>query len=81
MSDQTDPNMSAQALAAQNSLARALMGRVLPNNMLNILGSGMASNAGSALSSAAYRNHVREAQALGQTPMTPQQFQAMQQGQ
>jgi hypothetical protein len=38
------------------------------------LGSGMAQQAATTLQTLAYRRHVQEAQALGQQPMTPQEF-------
>lgn len=77
----SDPNTSAQALAGQNSLTRALLDRVLPQNRLAAVGQGLAGNAGAAINGRAYQMHVREATALGQTPMSPEQFAAMQRGQ
>ncbi len=44
------------------------------------LGSGMAQQAAQQMQNRPYQMHVQEAQAMGQTPMTPQQF-MMQQGQ
>lgn len=43
------------------------------------LGTGAASNAAQAINGRAYQMHVQEAQALGQQPLTPQQFAAQQQ--
>lgn len=40
------------------------------------LGSGMAEQARQDLLGRAYQLHVQEARALGQTPMTPEQFAA-----
>ena len=40
------------------------------------LGSGMARQAANAMMSQPYRAHVQEAKALGQVPMTPQEFAA-----
>lgn len=46
-----------------------------PNqNPQQALGSGMARNAANTLLSKPYQMHVQEAKALGQTPMTPEQF-------
>ena len=39
-----------------------------------ILGAGMAQDAAKVLQSRAYQLHVQEAKALGQTPLTPEQF-------
>lgn len=44
------------------------------------LGNGMARQAANDLLQRNYRMHVEEAKALGQTPMTPQQFAASQRG-
>lgn len=44
------------------------------------LGSGMARQAATQLQALPYRRHVQEAQALGQQPMTPQEFAAQQRG-
>jgi hypothetical protein len=38
------------------------------------LGNGMAQQAATTLQTLAYRRHVQEAQALGQQPMSPQEF-------
>ena len=43
-----------------------------------MLGSGMAQQAAQGMQSQPYRLHVQEAQALGQQPMTPEQFMAQQ---
>lgn len=52
-------------------LAQMLMGKpAAPQPM------GMVGNAAQAMTSRPYNLHVQEAQALGQTPMTPQQFAA-----
>lgn len=79
--DPIDPNTSPQALASQNTLMRALMERILPQNRLAMVGQGMAANAGAAINGRAYQQHVQEATALGQQPMTPEQFAVMQRGQ
>lgn len=76
-----DVNDDPRALAAQNSLTRAVLGRMLPQNMLSVLGSGLAGNAASAINGTAYRQHVAEMMALGQTPLTPEQFAKQQGGQ
>lgn len=39
-----------------------------------LLGSGMVQQAAQIMQSRPYQLHVQEAQALGQTPLTPQQF-------
>ncbi len=41
---------------------------------LGLLGSGMAGQAAQVLQSRPYQLHVQEMQALGQQPMTPDQF-------
>jgi hypothetical protein len=41
---------------------------------MGLLGSGMAQNAASAIQSRPYMQHLAEAKALGQQPMTPEQF-------
>jgi hypothetical protein len=79
-----DPNTSRQALAAQNSFGQALLGRLMPwaGKPAGLLGAGMAQTAtAQTLQSRPYQIHVQEAQALGQTPLTPEQFAATQQGQ
>jgi len=53
-----------------NKLA-VLLGGTPPEQLL---GSGMAADAAKVLKSRAYQLHVQEAKALGQTPMTPEQF-------
>lgn len=45
-----------------------------------LLGSGAAQQAAQTIQSRAYQLHVQEARALGQQPMTPEQFMQMQQG-
>jgi hypothetical protein len=40
------------------------------------MGNGMARQAANAMMSRPYQMHVQEAKALGQQPMTPQQFAA-----
>lgn len=57
-------------------LAQMLMGK--PSNPQPM---GMVGNAAQAMQSRPYQLHVQEAQAMGQTPMTPQQFAAQQSGQ
>lgn len=44
------------------------------------LGGGMARQAANALLSGPYRRHVEESKALGQQPMTPEQFSQQQRG-
>jgi hypothetical protein len=61
-----------------NALLQALMGRAAPQNML---GAGMAADAAAILQSRPYQLHVQESKALGQPPMTPEQFAASQRGQ
>jgi hypothetical protein len=56
-----------------------LLARILPQGMMGLLGSGMAQNAASAIQSRPYMQHLAEAKALGQQPMTPEQFMQMQQ--
>jgi hypothetical protein len=68
-----DP-LSPQSLAAQNTYWQALKDRVLPQQAQGLLGPGMAQQAAVILQSRPYQLHVQEAQALGQTPLTPEQF-------
>lgn len=56
-------------------------GQMPPQGMQPPLGAGMAQQAAQQMQNRPYQMHVQEAQALGQTPMTPQQFMAQQQGQ
>jgi len=72
-----DPNTDPKALASQNTIMGALLGRLLPAIPL---GSGMAAQAADILQSRPYQLHVQEARALGQTPLTPEQFAATQSG-
>jgi len=72
-----DPNMDAKSLAAENTFMGALLGRLMPTPPL---GNGMAAQAAAVLASRPYQIHVQEAQALGQTPLTPEQFAATQGG-
>lgn len=72
-----DPNMDAKSLAAQNTFMGALLGRLMPTAPL---GTGMAAQAAAILQSRPYQLHVQEAKALGQTPLTPEQFAATQTG-
>tara|TARA_R110000868_G_scaffold199448_2_gene446088 strand:+ start:267 stop:428 length:162 start_codon:yes stop_codon:yes gene_type:complete len=46
------------------------------NKLAALLGGGMAGNAAKVMSSRAYQLHVQEAQALGEKPLTPEQFAA-----
>jgi hypothetical protein len=68
-----DP-LSPQSLAAQNTYWQALKDRVLPQQPQGLLGPGMAQQAAAILQSRPYQLHVQEARALGQTPLTPEQF-------
>lgn len=72
-----DQNSDPAALAAQNSFARAILGRMLPQGAQGLLGAGMAQSAAGVLQSIPYQKHVQEMRALGQQPMDPQQFQQM----
>jgi hypothetical protein len=74
-----DP-LSPQSLAAQNTYWQALKDRVLPQQAQGLLGPGMAQQAAAILQSRPYQLHVQEARALGQTPLTPEQFMATQRG-
>lgn len=74
-----DPNTDAAALAAQNSFTRAILGRLLPQSAQGLLGAGMAQGAANVLQSIPYQRHLQEAAALGQPPMSPEQFQQMMQ--
>ena len=79
-----DPNLDPRALAAQNSYLDAIKQRLGMGGGLGapagLLGSGMAQGAAASLQMDPYRKHVQEAQALGQPPMTPEQFRQMSQG-
>lgn len=71
-----DP-LSAQALAAQNTYPAAVADRLrqlFGGNGLGMLGTGAAGQAATALSNLGYQRHVQEAQALGQQPMSPEQW-------
>lgn len=70
-----DP-FSPQNLQRENTFGRALVDRVAP-----MFGGGMAGQAASQLQSQPYMMHVREAQANGVKPMTPEEFQRFMQGQ
>lgn len=77
-----DPNLDPRALAKQNGYLDAIrqrlgMGGGQPSGLL---GNGMAQGAANAMQMDPYRKHVQEAQALGQQPMTPEQFRQMSQG-
>jgi hypothetical protein len=74
-----DP-LSQPALAQQNTFGRALLERVQGMGG-SLLGGGMAGQAANTIQSQPYLMHVREAQAQGQTPMTPEEFQVFMQGQ
>ena len=69
-----DP-LSPQALAAQNTYLQALKDRIFPQQAQSLLGSGAAQQTAALLQSRPYQLHVQEMQALGQTPLTPEQFQ------
>jgi hypothetical protein len=53
---------------------QGLLARILPQGMMGLLGSGMAQNAAASIQSRPYMQHLAEAKALGQQPMTPEQF-------
>ena len=74
-----DPNLDQAALASQNSFTRAILGRLLPQSAQGLLGAGMAQGAATTLQSIPYQRYLQEAQALGQQPMTPEQFRQMMQ--
>jgi hypothetical protein len=64
--------------------SQSLLGRLMANKQQapqGLLGSGMAQAAAAMMQSRPYQIHVQEAQALGQTPLTPEQFMATQNGQ
>lgn len=50
-----------------------------PTESKHPLGNGMAGRAADTLQSLPYRRHVQESQALGEAPMTPEQFARSQQ--
>jgi hypothetical protein len=70
-----DPNTDPRALAEQNSFWQALKARLVPQGLL---GQGMVQSASQSLQSRPYMLHVQEARAMGQEPMTPEQFQQSQ---
>ena len=72
-----DPNLSQHALKKQNSfldafLQRASGGMMGGPQVQPILGAQQA------MQSRPYQLHVQEAQAMGQQPMSPQEFEMMQ---
>jgi hypothetical protein len=74
--DQFDPRQMAQ----QNTFWQALKDRMTPTSM-GLLGGGAVQNAAQSMQNRPYQIHVQEAMALGQQPMTPEQFMQMQQRQ
>lgn len=68
-----DPNTDPKALAAQNTYWNALMHRLMPGRGMQNM--GLLGNAAGIAQSRPYMMHVQEAQALGQEPMSPEQFQ------
>lgn len=66
-----------------NKLAALLGGQQMPQRPAEQapLGQGMAKQAAAILQSRPYQLHVQEMQALGQQPMTPEQFMQMMQRQ
>jgi hypothetical protein len=67
----------------QTSFAQGLLGRLMPwakQAPQGLLGSGMAQNAAALIQSRPYQMHVQESRALGQQPLTPQQFHQTQVG-
>jgi hypothetical protein len=73
-----DPNESAYALKKQNSLWDAILQR----GTFGALGGGPQVSpilgAQKAMQSRPYQMHVQEAQAMGQQPMSPEEFEMMQ---
>lgn len=63
-------------LSKLQQLAALLMPK--PQPAQSMLGSGMVQQAAQALQSRPYQLHVQEAQAMGQQPLTPEQFAAQQ---
>jgi hypothetical protein len=59
------------------ALKRMLTGAAAPQGQ-GLLGSGMAAQGAQTLQSRPYMLHVQEARAMGQEPMTPEQFMRMQ---
>jgi hypothetical protein len=72
---------SPQALAQGNSYWQAIKDRITPTSM-GLLGGGAAQNAAQSMQGRPYQLYVQEALALGEQPMSPEQFmQQMQQRQ
>lgn len=59
-----------------NGFIQSLLARITPQSLL---GSGAAQQSAQVLQSRPYMLHVQEARALGQQPMTPEQFMQSQQ--
>jgi hypothetical protein len=74
--DQFDPRQAAQ----QNSFWQALKDRVTPTSM-GLLGGGAVQNAAQAMQGRPYQLYLQQAMALGEQPMTPEQFMQTQQQQ
>jgi hypothetical protein len=67
-----DP-FSPQALAQGNTYWQALKDRFAPSPM-GLLGSGAVQNAAQSMQNRPYQLYVQEAMAMGQQPMSPEQF-------
>lgn len=78
-------DLSAESLKKENTYGRAVKDRL--TELLKFspgtkaveakeapLGSGMAENARRALKSIPYQKHLQEAKAMGEKPMTPEEF-------
>lgn len=68
------PQMPPQGMPQQGIPPQGMAQQAQP-----MLGSGMAQQAAQIMQSRPYQLHMQEAQAMGQQPMTPEQF-MMQQG-
>ncbi len=68
---------SPQALAQGNTFWQALKDRMTPTSM-GLLGNGAVSNAAQTMQARPYDLYVREAMAMGQQPMSQEQFMQMQ---
>jgi hypothetical protein len=72
--DQFDPRQMAQ----QNTFWQALKDRMTPSPM-GLLGGGAVQNAAQAMQNRPYELYRQQAMALGEQPMTPEQFMQTQQ--
>lgn len=68
--DQFNP----QALAQGNTYGQAFKDRLAELLGSNSMGNGMAQNAAAAMQNRPYQLHTQEAQAMGQQPMSLEQF-------